>query len=234
VLGADASPSSSKESPNSSWKALKHLSFAAWAAAAAALIDLAIVHLEIIDAWAASFAFTVGPVALPGVKPRGVRIACVIAWAVDVAVWWWPIAWPIALPIFNPGGVRVTTIVTATFVPGGELQLGYGGGQAAAAWLRLGHGQGRRRLLVTGGLAFLRRLEMKPKGWTAAVFRVINKGATKTVVKLSQRMRWVQHTEWEGRKGKQSPDGNVSKFPVCQVEDWYDTVPPPVGNILFL
>jgi hypothetical protein len=70
-------------------------------------------------------------------------------------------------------------------------------------------------------------------GWIAAVFRVINKGATKTVVKFSQCMRWVRHTEWEGRKGKQSPDVNVSEFPVLQVEDSYDRVLPPIGNIVF-
>ncbi len=39
--------------------------------------------------------------------------------------------------------------------------------------------------------------------------------------------------EWEGRKGKQSPDGIVSEFPVHQVEDSYDTVPPPVRKIVF-
>jgi hypothetical protein len=62
--------------------------------------------------------------------------------------------------------------------------------------------------------AFCGRLEMELVGWIAPVFRVIHKGATYTVVKLNQRERWVRHMEWEGRKGKQSPDGNVSEFPV--------------------
>jgi hypothetical protein len=113
VLGADASPSSSKESPNSSWKALNCLSFAAWVAAVAALRDLAIVRLEIIDAWAASFAFPDGPVALPGIKPRGVRAARFVAGPVDVAAWWRPIAWLAAFPVVEPGGVRVAGVVAA-------------------------------------------------------------------------------------------------------------------------
>jgi hypothetical protein len=71
-------------------------------------------------------------------------------------------------------------------------------------------------------------------GWIAADFRVINKGATKTVVKFSQCVRWVQHMEWEGRKGEKSPDGNISEFSVRQVEESYDTVPPPVQNIVVL
>jgi hypothetical protein len=75
---------------------------------------------------------------------------------------------------------------------------------------------------------------MELVGWIAAVFRVINKGATYTVVKSNQCERQVQHMEWEGRKGKQSPDGNVSEFPVRQVKDTYNTVWPPVGNILVL
>jgi hypothetical protein len=108
------------------------------------------------------------------------------------------------LPIFEPGGVRATTIVAATIVPGGELQLGHGGGQAVVAWLQLGHGGGRRQLLVAGGLAFFGGLKMELVGWIAAVFRVINKGAPKTVVKFkfSQCMRRVWHMEREGRKGK--------------------------------
>ncbi len=75
---------------------------------------------------------------------------------------------------------------------------------------------------------------MELVGWIAAVFRVINKGATYTVVKFNQCERQVQHMEWEGRKGKQSPDGSVSEFPVRQVEDSYNTVQPPVGNIVVL
>jgi hypothetical protein len=39
--------------------------------------------------------------------------------------------------------------------------------------------------------------------------------------------------EWEGGKGEQSPDGNVSEFAVRQVKDLYDTVWPPVGDIVF-
>jgi hypothetical protein len=166
----------SKESPNSSWKALNLQSFAAWAATAAALRDLAIVCIKIIDAWAATFTFTVGPCALPGAKPRGVRVAQVVAGPVDVAVQ--PIAWPIALPVVKPGGVRVTSIVAARVVPGGELGLGHGGGQAAAAWLQLSHGGGRRQLPIAGGLAFCGWLKMELIGWIATVFRVINKEAT--------------------------------------------------------
>ncbi len=75
---------------------------------------------------------------------------------------------------------------------------------------------------------------MELVGWIAAVFRVINKGAIYTVVKLNQCERWVGHTEWEGRKGKQSPDGNVSEFSIRQVEDLYNTVWPPVGYIVVL
>jgi hypothetical protein len=75
---------------------------------------------------------------------------------------------------------------------------------------------------------------MELLGWIAAVFRVINKRATYTVVKFNQCERRVRHMEWEGRKGKQSPDWSISEFLVCQVEDLYDTVPPPVGNIVFL
>jgi hypothetical protein len=66
-----------------------------------------------------------------------------------------------------------------------------------------------------------------------AVFGVINKGAMKTVVKFSQCMRLARHTEWEGRKGKQSPDGNIPEFSVRQVEDSYNTVLPPVGKNVF-
>ena len=36
--------------------------------------------------------------------------------------------------------------------------------------------------------------------------------------------------EWESRKGEQRPNGNVSEFPVRQVEDLYNTVWPPVGS----
>ena len=50
---------------------------------------------------------------------------------------------------------------------------------------------------------------------------------------LNQGENQVQHTEWEGQKGEQSPDGNVLEFPVRPVEDPYDTVWPPVGDILF-
>jgi hypothetical protein len=71
-------------------------------------------------------------------------------------------------------------------------------------------------------------------GWIAAVFRVINKGAMVTAMKLNQCESRVRHMEWEGRKGKQSPDGNISEFAICQVKDSYDTVWPPVGNILVL
>ncbi len=124
------------------------------------------------------------------------------------------------MPVVEPGGVRVTTIVTARIVPGGELQLGHGGG--------------RRQLCFAGGLDFCGGIEMELVGWIAAVFRVINKGASYTVVKLNQCERRVQHTEWEGRKGKQSPDGIVSEFPVRQVENSYNTVWPPVGNIMVL
>jgi hypothetical protein len=175
VLGAKASPSSSEESPNTSWKALNCLSFAAWAAATAALRDLAIVCLKIVDIWAASFAFTIGPIALPGAKPRGVRVAQVVTGPVDVAVR--PIAWPIALPVVKPGGVRVTTIVAARVVPVGVLKLGHGGSQAAAAWLWLGHGGGIRQLCIAGRLAFCGRLKMELVGWIVAVFRIIDKGA---------------------------------------------------------
>jgi hypothetical protein len=40
--------------------------------------------------------------------------------------------------------------------------------------------------------------------------------------------------KWEGLKGKQSTNGNVSKFPIHQVKDPYDTVWPPVWNIVHL
>jgi hypothetical protein len=60
---------------------------------------------------------------------------------------------------------------------------------------------------------------MELVGWIATVFRVINKGAMYTVVKLNQCERQVRHTEWEGRKGKQSSDGNVMEFPIRQVKD---------------
>jgi hypothetical protein len=74
---------------------------------------------------------------------------------------------------------------------------------------------------------------MELVGLIAAVFRVINKGAMNTVVKFSQCERRVQHMKWEGRKGKQSPGGNVLEFPTRQVEDSYNTALPPVGNIVF-
>jgi hypothetical protein len=142
------------------------------------LRDLTIVHLEIVDTWAASFAFINGPVALPGIKPRGVRVAQVFAGPINVAVRW-PITWPIVLPVIKPGGVWVTTIIAVRVVPAGELQLGLGGGwgQAAAAWLQLSHRGGRRQLCVTGGLAVCSGLKMELVRWIAAVFRVINKGA---------------------------------------------------------
>jgi hypothetical protein len=68
--------------------------------------------------------------------------------------------------------------------------------------------------------------------WIAIVFREIDEVAINAVVKgkLSQGQHRVQHAEWEGLKGKQSTNGSISKFPVCQVEDPYDAVWPQVGN----
>ncbi len=76
---------------------------------------------------------------------------------------------------------------------------------------------------------------MELVGWIAAVFREIDLGAMNAVVssKLNQCEYWVQHTEWEGWKGEQSPDGNILEFPVCQVKDLYNTVQLPVGDIVF-
>ncbi len=49
---------------------------------------------------------------------------------------------------------------------------------------------------------------------------------------MNQCENQVQNTEWEGRKGEQSPDGNVLEFPVRRVEDLYNTVCPPVETIV--
>jgi hypothetical protein len=148
------------------------------------LWDLAVILLAIVDTWAASFTFSDGPVALPGIKPRGVRVAWVLAGPVDVTVWW-PIAWPLALLVVKPGGVRVATIVAAGVVPAGKLQLGHGGGQgqAAAAWLRLGQEGGRRQLHIAGRTAFCNGGEMELVSWIASVFREIDLGAMNAVVK---------------------------------------------------
>ena len=76
---------------------------------------------------------------------------------------------------------------------------------------------------------------MEIVGWIATIFRETDLGAINAVVssKLNQCENRVQHTEWEGQKGEQSPDGNVSEFLVRQVKDPYDTVWPPIGDILF-
>jgi hypothetical protein len=75
---------------------------------------------------------------------------------------------------------------------------------------------------------------MELVGWIATVFRIIDKRAMNAVVSsnLNQCENRVRHMEWEGRKGEQSPDGNASEFPVHKVEDSYDTVRPPAGNIV--
>ncbi len=76
---------------------------------------------------------------------------------------------------------------------------------------------------------------MELVGWIATVFREIDLGAMNAVMsnKLNQCKNQVRHTEWEGWKGEQSPNGNVLESPVRQVEDPYDTVQPPVGDIVF-
>jgi hypothetical protein len=63
--------------------------------------------------------------------------------------------------------------------------------------------------------------EMELVGWIAAVFREIYLGAMNAVMvsKLNQGENRVRHTEWEGWKGEQSPNGNVLEFPICQVKD---------------
>ncbi len=76
---------------------------------------------------------------------------------------------------------------------------------------------------------------MKFVGLIAAAFRKLDLGAIHAVVvnKLNQGENRVRHTKWEGRKGEQSPDGNVAEFPIHQVKYPYDTVWPPVGDIVF-
>jgi hypothetical protein len=78
-------------------------------------------------------------------------------------------------------------------------------------------------------MAICGRLKMELVGWITAVFWDIDLGAVNAVVKgkLNQGENLVRHTEWEGRKGKQSPNGNVSEISICQVKDLYDTVWPP-------
>jgi hypothetical protein len=77
---------------------------------------------------------------------------------------------------------------------------------------------------------------MELSWWITTVFRVIDLGAMKTVVssKLNQCENWVQDMEWEGQKGEQSPNGNILEFSDRQVKDPYNTVWPPVGDIVFL
>ncbi len=52
------------------------------------------------------------------------------------------------------------------------------------------------------------------------------------VSKLIQHDDWVQNLEWKDGQGKQSPDGNVMRFPVSQVLEPYNTARAPVGNIV--
>jgi hypothetical protein len=70
-------------------------------------------------------------------------------------------------------------------------------------------------------MAFFCRGKIELVGWIHDDFREIDLGAMNAVVssKLNQCKNRVQHTEREGRKGEQSPDGNVLEFPACQVED---------------
>jgi hypothetical protein len=138
------------------------------------------------------------------------------------------------LPVVEPGGVRFAAVVAARVIPAGELWLGHGGGQgqAAAAWLQIGHEGGRRLLRLAGRMVFWDKGKMEKElvRWISTV--EIDEGAINAFVKgkLSPSEHRVWNAEWEGLKGKQSTNGNVSKFPVCQVEDLYNTVWPPVGN----
>ncbi len=76
---------------------------------------------------------------------------------------------------------------------------------------------------------------MKFVGLIATAFREIDLGAMHAVVvnKLNQGENRERHTKWQGRIGEQSPDENVAEFPIRHVEYPYDTVWPPVGNIVF-
>jgi hypothetical protein len=73
-------------------------------------------------------------------------------------------------------------------------------------------------------------------GWITTVFRIIDEGAMNAVVSsnLNQCKNQVQHMEWEGQKDEQSPNGSILEFPIRQVENLYNTVQPPVGNIVVL
>jgi hypothetical protein len=112
-------------------------------------------------------------------------------------------------------------------------------GWKAATWPRRGTRpscsgltatQPRRRKKPTSHCwrdGFFCRGKVELVGWIATVFREIVLGAMNAVV--SSKL----NTKWEGWKGEQSPNANVSEFPVCQVKDPYDTVWPPVGDIVF-
>ncbi len=77
-------------------------------------------------------------------------------------------------------------------------------------------------------------MEMELVRWITTVFREIDDEAINAVMKgkLSQGEHQVRHVKWEDLKGEKSTNGNVLEFSICQVEDPYDAVHLPVGNIV--